>query len=158
PDLVDRGLAVGHRPGGPLGLLVHRAVDRLGRVGQGVVVVAADHPVLTDGQLEDVGGLRLALADPGEHAQRLEVAALGLDLGLLARGRQVGGLLDVRRGRDFRLAVDDDRVTGVDNRLAIVVVDRLGRVAAVSGYGAPGRGRPDPRGGPAGGEPGAGIA
>ena len=121
--LVDGVLLVADDPGGALRLLVHRAVDGQRRVRQAVVVVAADHAVLVDGELEDVVGLLLVALHHGEHAE-------GLPLLLLGRLRRLPRRGDVRRlrrvllGRGDRLAVVVDAVVLVDHGGAVVVDHR----------------------------------
>src|SRR5262249_36100288 len=74
--LEDDFFLLPDRPGRPLSLVVHGAVNGERVVGEGVVVVAADHPTLVDRQLKDlVGGLLLA-AHQGENAQRLPLLLL----------------------------------------------------------------------------------
>src|SRR5262245_28116504 len=133
PGLVNRELSVADRPRRPLSLLVHGSADRGRLVSQGVVVLAPDHPVLVDGELEQIGGLLLTLADHREHAELLPLALLRVGLGFRADGGNVDRLLGVQVGRVPLFAVDDHRVARVHDRLAVVVVDRLGRVRAVPG-------------------------
>src|SRR5262249_21008618 len=132
--LEDCLLVVADGPRRPLRLLVHRAVDGEGRVGHGAVVVAADHAVLVDRQLEDVVGVLLLALDHGEDAQRLPLLLL-VGFRLLPRGGVGGRLGGVVRGRGDRLAIVVNVVALVDDGGAVVVVDGRRGVAAEGGVG-----------------------
>src|SRR5262245_31272783 len=140
--LVDRLLAVADGPGGALGLLVHGTVNGHCSVAQRVVVVAADRSRLVDSELEEVVAVDLLPLDHGEDAERQPFLVLG-GLGLLAGIGDSHGLLRVFLLGTDRVAVDVDGIAFVDDVGAIVVVDRLGGIAAVAGARGPGGGRPD---------------
>src|SRR5262249_5466117 len=141
--LVDRLLLLADDPRGPLRPLVHRAVDGDRRVGQCVVVVAADHAVLVDRQLEDVVGVLLLALHDGENAERLPLLLLG-GLRLLPGGGDVRRLRGVLLRRGDRLAVVVDAVVLVDDGRAVVVDHGLRGGAAEGGNG--GVRRPPPGG------------
>src|SRR5262249_22406058 len=150
--LEDRHLLVADRPARPLGVLVHLPVHRGGGVGRRVVVIAAEHAVLVDRQLEDVGGRRLLAPDQREHAQRDPVAIRrrrGRRAGLGDRGGLVGVLL----GGAHALAVHVHLAVLVNAVGAVVVGGALLRVAAGAGDGAPGGRAPGRSGRPLAGEP-----
>src|SRR6516162_1632827 len=156
--LVDRLLAVADGPGGALGLLVHGTVHGQRGVAQRVVVVAADRSRLVDGELEEVVAVGLLPLDHGEDAERQPFLVLG-GLGLLAGVGDGDGLLGVFLLGADRVAVDVDGIPFVDDVGAVVVVDRLGGIAAVAGARRPGGGPPDGcRGGPGSRTPDARIS
>src|SRR5262249_32524959 len=143
-------------PRRPLRLRVHRAVDGEGRVGQGVVVIAAEHAVLVDGELEDVVGFLLVALHHGEDAERLPLLLLvrfrSLPRG--GEGQRLGGVL---LGGGDRLAVVEDGVVLVDQIGTVVVDHRQEGVGAKGGDGGVRRPPPVARRRPRGRAPGTGV-
>ena len=76
--LAHRALVVSDRPGDPLRLFVHGALDENVRSTHQVRVVSPQSARLVDGQLHDVVRVGLIVLDQGENAKRHPLAGIGI--------------------------------------------------------------------------------